>query len=154
MVHLSGIVAFTLAILSLAPLTRAAVPASPIGRWLTQDGSGIIDIEPCGGASLCGRIVGVTLDHPGDPLPTDYQGHPQCMLTIVRDMLPDGASGWQGRIEDPRDGTNYDATMRVDEQHRLRLRGFIGIPLFGQTQIWTPYTGPVPADCRIQAKPR
>ena len=141
-----------LALLMAAVPVGAAVPTSPIGRWMTQNGSGIIDIEPCGGGGLCGRIVGVTLDHPGDPMPTDYQGHPQCMLTIVRDMLPAGGSSWRGQIEDPRDGTSYDATMRVDAQHRLRLRGFIGIPLFGQTQIWTRYAGPVPADCRMPAK--
>ena len=113
----------------------------------------MIDIESCGGASLCGRIVGVTLDHPDEEMPADYQGHPQCMLTIIRDMLSDG-SGWMGQIEDPRDGTIYDASMRLDAQHRLRLRGFIGIPLFGQTQVWTAYAGPVASDCRLQPRSR
>ncbi len=139
-----------LLLLATAP-AHAAAPVSPVGRWLTQDGTGVVDIEPCG-ASLCGRIVGVTLDRPSDPTPTDYRGHPQCMLTIIRDVLPDG-SGWAGQIEDPRNGTRYDATLKVDARHRLLLRGFVGIPLFGRTQVWTAYTGPVATDCRIRAKP-
>jgi uncharacterized protein (DUF2147 family) len=29
----------------------------------------------------------------------------------------------------------------VDEDGNLHVRGFIGIPLLGSTQIWHPFTG-------------
>ncbi len=120
----------------------------PVGRWLTQDKEAVIAIEPCG-SLLCGRIVGITLDHPDDPLPTDNEGHSQCGLTIIREGVPDGEQGWNIRITDPRNGKVYRATMRLDEQRRLRVRGYIGVPLLGHTEVWTPFHGVVGENCRM-----
>ena len=133
-----------------APLGWATGRDTPIGRWLTQDKEAVIAIEPCS-SGLCGRIVGVTLDHPDDPLPTDHDGHSQCGLTIIRSAVPDGDQGWKARITDPRDGKIYQARMRIDEQHRLRVRGYVGIPLIGRTEFWTPFLADIGADCRLPA---
>ena len=127
---------------------HAAGQRTPVGRWLTQGNDAVIVIEPCGDA-LCGRIVGLTLDRPGDAVQTDYRGQSQCGLTIIRDAVPDGASAWAARITDPRDGSTYRARLQLDEQGRLRVRGYIGIALFGRTEVWTPFAGAVPDDCRL-----
>ena len=58
---------------------------------------------------------------------------------------------WSARIVDPRDGSVYRARMRLDAEHRLHLRGYIGIPLLGRTQVWTPFERPVPESCRLPA---
>ena len=143
-------VAAALSLLLATPPGRAAERDGPLGRWLTQDKEAVIAIEPCGGM-LCGRIVGVTLDHPGDPFPTDNEGHSQCGLTIIRGGVPDGEQGWAIRITDPRDGKVYRARMRLDEQHSLHVRGFIGVPLLGRTQIWTPFHAAIGENCRLPA---
>ena len=45
---------------------------------------------------------------------------------------------WEdGEIYDPSDGDVYHANIAEDGPTRLRLRGYIGIPLFGRTQGWT-----------------
>jgi len=142
--------AMVLGVLLLALPGWATGRDTPIGRWLTQDKEAVIAIEPCS-SGLCGRIVGVTLDHPDDPLPTDHDGHSQCGLTIIRSAGPDGDQGWKARITDPRDGKIYQARMRIDEQHRLRVRGFVGIPLLGRTEVWTPFLADIGADCRLPA---
>ena len=133
----------------------AAERDTPVGRWLTQDKEAVIAVEPCGSA-LCGRIVGVTLDHPDDPLPTDNEGRSQCGLTIIRGGVPDGeqangAQVWAIRITDPRDGKVYRARMWLDEQRRLNVRGYIGVPLLGRTEIWTPFHAAIGQNCRLPA---
>src|SRR5579872_523110 len=98
--------AFAVAVAPTA-VTAAAVDQqsspSPVGRWLTGPDGGVIEINRCGGAALCGRIVGITLDHPGDPEPTDVHGQPQCGLTILTDAEQSGPNEWSGHITDPRD---------------------------------------------------
>jgi uncharacterized protein (DUF2147 family) len=37
----------------------------------------------------------------------------------------------------------------LDEHRNLHLRGFIGIPLLGSTQIWHPFTGRLTAACGL-----
>ena len=128
----------------------AAERNTPVGRWLTQDKEAVIAIEPCGNA-LCGRIVGVTLDHPDDALPLDNEGRSQCGLTIIRGGVPDGERTWTIRITDPRDGKIYRARMWLDEQRSLHVRGYIGIPLLGRTQVWTPFEAAIGENCRLPA---
>lgn len=126
----------------------AAAQGTPVGQWLTEGRDAVITVSPCG-AALCGRITGITLDRPDAPIPTDYQGRSQCGLTIIRDATRDGEDGWAARIMDPRNGREYRARMALDGKGRLRVRGYLGIPLFGQTEVWTPYPARVPEDCRL-----
>jgi hypothetical protein len=39
--------------------------------------------------------------------------------------------------------------MRVDAQRHLQVRGYVGLRLLGQTQVWTPYAGPLRPDCGL-----
>lgn len=133
----------------LMPAVRAgaSAPSAPLGDWMTANGHGVVQIARCGNA-LCGRIVGIDRP-PGAPMPTDAQGKPQCGLTIITDGTPTPDGAWLGHITDPRDGSAYQAEIRVDGAGRLHLRGFVGIPLFGQTQIWHRFTGRLMSECGI-----
>ena len=44
---------------------------------------------------------------------------------------------------------SYDAILALRPDGRLGLRGYLGLPLFGQTQLWSPFTGRTFADCRL-----
>jgi uncharacterized protein (DUF2147 family) len=124
----------------------SAVPIE--GPWLTQDGGGVIDIEPCG-SLYCGRIVGLAAASSRSPVPKDANGNPRCGLEIIHGLAQTGPGEWGGQIANPDDGQTYSARLSIDDRGRLRLRGYVLVPLLGQTQIWTRYGGRVTADCRM-----
>ena len=135
------------AITLIAASVSATPDANPIGMWSTENGHGVIAIVPCGEA-LCGRIVGIERA-PTDPIPTDVNGRSQCGLTIITNEKPRADGTWLGQITDPRDGGTYQAKLWVDESGNLHLRGFIGTPLLGSTQIWRKYNGHLTAECGL-----
>jgi uncharacterized protein (DUF2147 family) len=145
-----GCLAFLLSFgLSIGPAT-ANQPADPTGRWITAQHNAVIQIFPCG-ANMCGDIVGLVPANPGR-MPTDWQGRPQCGMTIINTAPAtdaDGTAVWQGTVLDPRDGSVYRAKIKLDQDRHLELHGYIGLPIFGQTQTWTPYSGRTLSDCRL-----
>ncbi len=59
-------------------------------------------------------------------------------LTIVRDMIYKDGKYVGGYILDPRNGKEYHATMKIVKNGKqLHLRGYIGLPIFGQTRTWS-----------------
>jgi uncharacterized protein (DUF2147 family) len=147
-------VVLALAALLLAPTLRparaqgVAQGATPLGLWLTENAGGVIDIERCG-TVLCGRIAGTVLD-PGEAPPVDNHGRPQCGLVILRNVAQTEANQWSGRITDPRNGDDYGLQLSFDAAGHLRMRGYLGIPLFGKTSVWSRYAGAPPQPgCRM-----
>jgi uncharacterized protein (DUF2147 family) len=131
----------------LTPIATAAI--SPEGRWLLEDGDGVIEIAPCP-AGLCGRLVGLGgAGREDTPPANDWQGRPRCGLTIL-EATPSGPGRWEGRITNPEDGTAWQCAFWVDAAGRLNLRGYVLVPLFGQTQVWTHFTGALGTDCTIR----
>jgi uncharacterized protein (DUF2147 family) len=48
----------------------------------------------------------------------------------------------QGSIYDPREGKTYACKLSLPSPDQLNIRGFIGISLFGRTEIWTKVNQP------------
>jgi glucan biosynthesis protein C len=122
-----------------------ASAATPVGLWYAEGGAAKVAIEPCGG-ELCGRVVWLRspLDDDGcdlrdrlNPDPT-LRGRRVEGLEILRGLArrPDGT--WaNGRIYDPGSGSTYTCQLTLDGENRVRLRGYVGIPLIGRTTTWT-----------------
>jgi uncharacterized protein (DUF2147 family) len=57
-------------------------------------------------------------------------------LIMIRDFVPDG-DGWTGGIVvDPENGKEYKGKIKAVGNDQLSLRGYIGIPMLGRTQMW------------------
>jgi uncharacterized protein (DUF2147 family) len=79
----------------------------------------------------------------------DQKDAPMLGLTLVKGMKRNGNKYDGGTILDPRDGTVYHALMELSADGlELSVRGYLGIPLLGQTQVWTrlPDDALAPAD--------
>ena len=121
------------------------------GYWLTWDKkthkpSSVIKIWLQNGKYF-GRIYKIVSTNVKDPVThcTKCKGNqknkPILGLIIIRDMIYKGGKYVDGRILDPRDGKEYHATMwLVNGGKEVKLRGYIGLPIFGQTRVWSHLT--------------
>ena len=96
---------------------------------------------------LCGRIVG--MDYQAGHEPVDVWHRPQCGLTLLYDLKP-GDTSWDGRVLNPKSGQFYGARVTLPDHNTLKLRGFLGLALFGQTVTWTRDPGaPIGPACKM-----
>lgn len=67
----------------------------------------------------------------------DQKNQPVLGLVLIKGMKRNGLNYDKGTITDPRNGSVYQAKMKVSPDGKLlTVRGFLGIDLFGQDQIW------------------
>lgn len=123
--------------------TGHAQDLSPTGLWLTENKRAVIEVSSCqNGQSLCGEIAwiidgGMEKDTQ-NPDPA-MRNNDLCGMQILYGFKKgSGSREWvDGKIYKADDGDIYNANLTVVDENRLRLRGYIGMPLFGKTQIWT-----------------
>ena len=133
--------------IGLANNLMAADSGSPVGLWQTIDDEtdtprSIVEITDMHG-ELQGRVVKIfpQPDEKPDPVCEKCDGprkdQPVIGMTFLWGLKPDG-DGWAGgHILDPKNGKTYNAKLSLQDGGRaLRVRGFIGTPLLGRTQIW------------------
>jgi uncharacterized protein (DUF2147 family) len=69
-----------------------------------------------------------------DAAPVDSR--PALGLKILTDFRPSGEGEWQGHIYNRENGKTYSCLMTLAAPEQLKVRPYIGLSLFGQTQIW------------------
>jgi uncharacterized protein (DUF2147 family) len=99
--------------------------ASPAdGTWIVRDVA--LRIFDCHNL-CCGRIVGIG---------NIARQRSQCGKTIVWGLEAQGPNKWGGgAVLDPDDGKTYRLSATLESDGTLQARIFIGIPLFGRTEI-------------------
>lgn len=115
--------------------------ADVLGTWMTPTRNGVVEIFSCG-ASVCGRLVssdGLKAD-PGlkDVNNTDpaLRGRALKGLVILQGFKGSGGSWSGGQIYNADDGKVYSASLTLDADGTLKVRGCVVVPLC-KTQTWT-----------------
>ena len=125
---------------------------APLGRWVTESGNLEVEIAPCssGGATLCGKVVKVMANRSmaGPGQAGEFADkRPALGMTLLSGFKPSGANEHQGEIYNRENAKTYSATLTPVGTDQLRVHAYVGIALFGKTQVWRrpPPAGPAPA---------
>ena len=122
-----------------------------LGYWLTPEDNAVIEIYR-DGERFSGRIV--SLKEPNYPDGHSQAGQPkrdlnnpdeskQDRLIVGLNMIEGFEHIGDGRYEsgtiyDPRNGVTYQCEMALQSDGTLEVRGYVGLSLFGKTQVWRP----------------
>jgi uncharacterized protein (DUF2147 family) len=135
-----------------APAWAADDADAVLGQWLTAEGKARVEIVKHDGV-YDGKII--WLKEPNYPA-DDKQGmggrpkvdrenpdkalqsRPIIGLPLIQGFKYAGDNVWNdGHIYDPESGKLYSCTITLMMDGSLKVRGYWGISLFGETQIWT-----------------
>ncbi|HEY1772766.1 MAG TPA: DUF2147 domain-containing protein [Gammaproteobacteria bacterium] len=133
-----------------------------LGNWLTADGKARVEVVKHGD-SYDGSIVWLKQPTytaqdqegvPGQPKvdlknpDKALQNRPIIGLALMSGFKYAGDNVWtDGHIYDPERGKLYSCKITLMMDGSLKVRGYWGVSLFGETRIWTrpPADTPVPA---------
>lgn len=114
------------------------------GQWTTIDDStgqpkSIVAIQQDGNV-FSGKIIKLINPSENNPLCSKCKGdkanQPILGLTILWDVKQQ-QNHYKGSILDPKKGKTYKLKLTLIENgEKLKVRGYIGTPLLGRTQVW------------------
>ena len=139
----------------LCAFPAGAQAPSVMGTWLTASKAAQVQLAPCADSArgpVCGQVVklidpkdaggkpmvpeDVTDAHNADP---SLRGRKVLGMMLLYDFARTGDpnSFESGTIYNGENGKTYKANITLQADGTLRLRGYVGTPMFGETQIWT-----------------
>lgn len=64
------------------------------------------------------------------------KGQPIIGLVIIENLKKDNDEYNGGTILDPENGKTYKCYLELVNENKLKVRGYLGVSLFGRTQYW------------------
>jgi uncharacterized protein (DUF2147 family) len=138
---------FFLIAIAMSALHAWADDSSPVGLWKSIDDNtgkakSLIRISESDG-QLNGtveklfRAPGEEQNPKCDKCSDARKDQPIIGMTILSGLKKNGNEYSGGEILDPANGKLYKSNLSVvDNGKKLQVRGYIGAPLFGRTQVW------------------
>ena len=130
-----------LALLTLLSFFRPAAPVPAeaiVDRWRTADKIGLIEIfsqQGTYGGNVVGPLTPARLDD-RNPDPS-LRHRPLLGIALLHGFRYDDRVWTGGTIYDPNSGKTYSCTLRLKAANALEVRGYVGLSLFGRTELWT-----------------
>ena len=135
-------------------IAAPALAGDPTGDWLVEGGDAKIRIAICGNA-LWGVIgweksPGQDTENP-DPA---KRTRPTLGIPILINMKPAGADKWAGEIYNAQNGKTYKASVSLESDTSLKVRGCVLGGLFCGGENWSRAPAPSGAAAAICARLR
>jgi uncharacterized protein (DUF2147 family) len=119
-------------------LMAAYTADSVLGIWLVPKEDARVTIMKCGD-KFCGKVTWLKTPEDLDTKNPDPAKKKNKILGM--DMLWGFTfknDEWvDGHIYDPDSGNTYKCKMWLKSENKLNVKGYVGIPLFGRSEIWT-----------------
>ena len=115
-----------------------------LGVWETGSGKARIKIDK-NGETFMGRIVWLREPNDETGKPKVDKNNPDEGLRqkpllgyhLLKNFTYSGNKTWEdGTIYDPENGSTYSCTIAMVDENTLEVRGYIGVTLFGRTDVW------------------
>ena len=125
----------------------AQTPDPAVGVWKTIDDktntpSSLVKVEEVNGA-LEGTIIKTFFQPNETPLvyctlcKDDRKDKPIIGMKIMTELRRTKPGYWSnGKILDPDEGEIYQVKIGTEDGKKMEVRGYIGFPLLGRTQVW------------------
>lgn len=117
-----------------------------VGVWLTGSGKAKVKIYRAKDSKYYGKIVWLRDPNYEDGTPKIDKNNPEeskrntPLLGLINlrafDYDHENKKWVNGQIYDPENGNDYNCKMELSDPNTLEVRGFIGISLFGRTDVW------------------
>jgi uncharacterized protein (DUF2147 family) len=114
------------------------------GKWRTIDDKtglekSIVEIYERDGR-VYGKVVEILIEGREDTKCMNCEGEdedkPILGLEVIKGLKKDGDEYNSGKILDPENGKLYKCYIELEEDDKLKVRGYIGFSLIGRTQYW------------------
>ena len=116
-----------------------------IGKWKTIDdetgkAKSIVEIYKAKDGKIYGKIHKILTSGEENKKCTLCTGSlkdkPMLGMVILKGLSKDGEEWSGGTIFDPNKGKEYKCYITLENQDKLKVRGYIGIAAIGRTQYW------------------
>lgn len=115
-----------------------------VGKWKTIDdetgnAKSIVEIYEESG-KIYGKVIEILEEEHKNKVCSNCTGEdknkPILGMIVIKGLRKDGNEYKRGKILDPKNGKLYKCYITLESKDKLKVRGFIGISLFGRTQYW------------------
>jgi uncharacterized protein (DUF2147 family) len=120
------------------------------GFWKDSDGEVILEIKACG-AARCGRVAWLKKPFgPDGKLLRDYRNpDPElrdrlvCGLEVVSGFKKQTDGTWgDGTVYVSDEGMSFSGFAEILSSTQVRVTGYLGISIFGSSEVWTKVSRP------------
>lgn len=126
---------------------------SILGYWLSENEKAVIEVYKKD-AQYFGKMVWLRDQYTGKvPNPLDINNDDQGLqkrkligLDILTNFKFKNDEYIGGQVYDPESGNTYTSYLELVEENKLKLRGYVGIPLFGRSSYWLRQKSKTPDD--------
>jgi uncharacterized protein (DUF2147 family) len=140
------VISALVAVLLLNAQTLLAQPEADalLGVWESGSGKARVKIDKASD-KYSGKIVWLKEPNNEEGKPKVDKNNPEEKLRtmpllgyrMLKDFSHKGDKTWEeGTIYDPENGSTYSCTIKMTDENTLEVRGFIGVSLFGRTDVW------------------